>query len=116
MSERPSADGVSIPSSVDPDADPLGECSECGATSRRAYSKDLCPDCASERSVDLDGCPVCDWDGQVAETHDHNHRYYTHVVVKDGELLKGRTCSERTRPKKRGLVERTAEALRLNLL
>jgi len=47
----PSADGFSIPSSVDPDADPLGVCSRCGQSSRRAYSKGLCPDCVSEAEV-----------------------------------------------------------------
>jgi len=45
--DTPSADGISIPSSVDPDADPLGECDRCGQPSRRAYSKGLCPDCIS---------------------------------------------------------------------
>lgn len=43
---KPTADGISIPSSVDPDADPLGKCGSCGEPSRRAYCKDLCPGCA----------------------------------------------------------------------
>ncbi len=52
------------------------------------------------------GCPVCEWDGRVAETHDADHRYYTHVIIKDGEYFEGRTCSERTRPRKPSLLER----------
>lgn len=59
-----------------------------------------------------DGCPVCDWDGEVARQHDRSHRYYTHVIVKDGELFKGRTCSERTRPKKQSLVDRATGIFR----
>lgn len=46
-----------------------------------------------------DGCPVCDWDGEVATTHDYTHEYHTHVVVRDGELFRGPTCSMRTRPR-----------------
>lgn len=46
--EPPSADGLSIPRSVGPDADPLGECARCGQPSRRAYRKGLCPDCIDE--------------------------------------------------------------------
>lgn len=61
--------------------------------------------------TDLSGCPSCDWGGEVAVTHDRTHRYYTHVIVKDGEVFKGRTCSERTRPIKRGLVERVVEIM-----
>jgi hypothetical protein len=57
------------------------------------------------------GCPNCDWGGEVAVTHDHTHRYYTHVIVEHGEVFKGRTCSQRTRPKKRGLVGRVADIL-----
>lgn len=44
--ETPSADSRSTPSSVDPNADPLAECSQCGTRSRRAWSKGLCPECA----------------------------------------------------------------------
>lgn len=51
-----------------------------------------------------DGCPVCNWSGEVAHTHDYTHQYYTHVIVNNGEVFKGKTCSERTRPK-RGLIE-----------
>lgn len=42
----------------------------------------------------------------MAETHDTTHRYYTHVIVEDGELFEGQRCSERTCPKKRGVIER----------
>jgi hypothetical protein len=59
-----------------------------------------------------DGCPVCDWDGEVAQTHDYDHRYYTHVIIKNGEMFRGKTCSERTQPRKPGLVERVANAMR----
>lgn len=62
--------------------------------------------------MSTDGCPVCDWEGEIAQTHDRSHRYYTHVVVEDGELFRGRTCSERTRPKKPGLLARIMAALR----
>lgn len=56
---------------------------------------------AGEPSGDgIDGCPVCDWSGRVAETHDYTHRYYTHVKVVDGEILSGKTCSIGTRPKR----------------
>jgi hypothetical protein len=55
-------------------------------------------------------CPVCEWDGDVARTHDSTHRYYTHVAEVDDELLRGRTCSERTRPR-RGLLERLRRAI-----
>jgi len=58
-----------------------------------------------------DGCPVCDWEGEVARTHDDEHRYYTHIIVKDGEIFEGRTCSERTQPKRRGLVACFVEAV-----
>lgn len=47
----PSADTQSIPSSVDPDADPLGECSRCGKGSRRAYSLGLCDECIADAEV-----------------------------------------------------------------
>lgn len=52
------------------------------------------------------GCEVCDWDGEVAVTHDYTHEYYTHVIVKDGEVFKGKTCSKRTRKKKPTLFQR----------
>jgi hypothetical protein len=59
-----------------------------------------------------DGCRVCEWDGEVAETHDRSHRYYTHVIVKNGEVLKGRTCSERTRPRAPTLLQRLKAVFR----
>jgi len=59
-----------------------------------------------------DGCPVCDWDGEVAVTHDLTHRYYTHVIVRDGEVSGGRTCSMRTQPERLGLLSRLAGLLR----
>lgn len=62
------------------------------------------------------GCPSCDWGGEVVVTHDRTHRYYTHVIVEDGELFKGRMCSERTRSKKSGLVERVADGLEVDFL
>jgi len=66
--------------------------------------------------TDRSGCPSCDWDGEVAVTHDRTHRYYTHVIVEDGEMFKGRTCSERIRPRKPGLVERVADAVEVDFL
>jgi len=44
-----------------------------------------------------EGCPICDWSGEVAITSDRSHEYYTHVVLMEGEMLRGRTCSMRTR-------------------
>lgn len=55
--------------------------------------------------TDRDGCPVCGFDGEVAVHHDRTHRYYTHVIVEDGETFHGKTCSERTEPKK-GFLDR----------
>ena len=43
------------------------------------------------------GCPECSWEGEVALSHDRTHRYYTHVIVSDGQMFKGTTCSERIR-------------------
>lgn len=53
-----------------------------------------------------DGCPVCDWEGDVATTHDSTHVYYTHTIVENGELFRGKTCSMRTKPKKKGFIGR----------
>jgi len=61
--------------------------------------------------TDRSGCPSCDWGGKVAVTHGRTHRYFTHVIVKNGEVFQGQMCSERIRPKKRGLVKRVAEGL-----
>lgn len=58
-----------------------------------------------------EGCPVCDWEGEIARTHDYTHEYYTHVVIKDGEMFKGKTCSMRTKPKQ-SLTERLISILR----
>lgn len=44
------------------------------------------------------GCPVCDWDGEVSHTYDAHHNYYTHVILKDNEVFEGQTCSERRQP------------------
>jgi hypothetical protein len=52
------------------------------------------------------GCPECDWGGEVAVTHDYDHVYHTHVIVRDGEVFRGSTCSRRTRPKKKGIMAR----------
>lgn len=60
-----------------------------------------------------DGCPVCDWDGEVARTHDYRHAYYTHIIVTgDGDMFKGPTCTEPTRPPRNGLVSRVLGWLR----
>lgn len=55
---------------------------------------------------DTEGCPICEWDREIAVSHDRTHKYYTHVAVIDGELLKGRTCSMRTTPKKKSITSR----------
>jgi len=52
-----------------------------------------------------DGCPVCDWDGKVAATHDYDHEYYTHLIIEDGEMFRGKTCSRRTRPRRGALAK-----------
>ena len=46
-----------------------------------------------------EGCPVCDWRGEIATTHDSSTEYYTHIIVRDGEIFTGKTCSMRTKPK-----------------
>lgn len=51
---------------------------------------------------DDNGCGVCEWEGDVAVTNDSSHVYYTHVIVRDGEMFKGKTCSRRTKPKSGG--------------
>lgn len=56
------------------------------------------------------GCPCCDWSGEVARTHDYTHRYYTHVIIRDGEIFQGKTCSQRTKPK-RSLLGRLFEII-----
>lgn len=48
-------------------------------------------------TLDGEGCPVCDWDGNVATTHDYDHEYYTHHVEINGEMFQGKTCSRRTK-------------------
>jgi len=57
------------------------------------------------------GCPLCDWQGTVTITHDRDHEYYTHLIVRDGEVFKGTTCSRRTRPRRPGLVARLRDRL-----
>ena len=52
------------------------------------------------------GCPVCDWRGEVAQTHDRTHSYYTHVIVRDGEIFSGQQCSERRQPRAPGALTR----------
>lgn len=43
------------------------------------------------------GCPLCDWDGRIAETNTHTHQFYTHVTIEDGTLITHGQCSERIR-------------------
>jgi len=57
------------------------------------------------------GCPVCGWDGEVAVTSDYEHEYYTHVITKDGEMFRGSTCSMRTRPQRKRLIDELGETL-----
>jgi hypothetical protein len=52
------------------------------------------------------GCPVCDWRGEVAQTHDRTHNYYTHIIVRGNEIFRGDTCSERTQPRDPGPATR----------
>lgn len=55
---------------------------------------------------DTDGCPECDWRGEVAVTHDYTHEYFTHVIVRDGQLFTGHKCSRRTRERRKGVIAR----------
>lgn len=48
---------------------------------------------------------MCEWDGDVTESHDYTHNYYTHTIVRDSEMFLGKTCSERTNPNS-GLLSR----------
>jgi hypothetical protein len=48
------------------------------------------------------GCPVCDWPGEVAQTYDRTHTYHTHVIIRDGEIFSGLTCSKRRHPRAPG--------------
>lgn len=59
-----------------------------------------------------DGCPVCGWSGEVARTCDYSHNYYTHIIVQDGEMFWGKTCSMRTRPERPSLLSRLLGAVR----
>ena len=52
------------------------------------------------------GCPECDWNGEVAVTHDYTHEYFTHVIVRNGELFFGNKCSRRTRERRKGPLTR----------
>jgi len=52
------------------------------------------------------GCPECDWGGEVAVTHDYTHEYFTHVIVRNGELFVGNKCSRRTRERRKGPLTR----------
>jgi len=52
------------------------------------------------------GCPVCGWPGQVAQTHDRTHNYYTHIIVRRNEIFRGDTCGERTPPRDPGPLTR----------
>lgn len=47
----------------------------------------------------MTGCPECDWDGEVAETHTRTVQSYTHVVVIDSEIFRGKTCTKRVTDK-----------------
>lgn len=40
------------------------------------------------------GCPLCEWNGDIAETHDRTTMYYTHVEIRDGTLVDLGQCSE----------------------
>lgn len=57
------------------------------------------------------GCDVCDWEGPVARSHDYRHRYYTHTVMVDGSVFRGKTCSMRTKPKRTGLLTKLKQLL-----
>lgn len=59
-----------------------------------------------DESRDERGCPVCEWDGEVDVTHDGVRRYYHHLIVKNGHVFIGSTCSERTRPDRPSLMDR----------
>lgn len=56
-----------------------------------------------------DGCPCCDWDGQIAETHDRTREYFTHVIVKRGEVFRGKTCNRPSHPTRRSFLRRLLE-------
>lgn len=43
------------------------------------------------------GCPVCSWDGEIAYTNNYKYQMYTHVVVRNGHLHRGKTCRVRKR-------------------
>jgi len=59
------------------------------------------------------GCPQCDWDGEVAVTHDYDHVYYTHVIVRNRELFVGNKCSRRTKERREGPLTRLFRLLGL---
>lgn len=41
----------------------------------------------------MSSCPVCEWDGRIAEKHDRSHKHYTHITIEDGTVVSGQTCS-----------------------
>lgn len=47
---------------------------------------------------------MCDFDGKVAYSTTRKHRYYTHVIVKNGETFRGKTCSMRKKERD-GLIK-----------
>jgi hypothetical protein len=46
-----------------------------------------------------DGCPLCEWEGRVAESHSRAHLHYQHIIVKDGDVFHGPTCTAPRRAK-----------------
>lgn len=52
------------------------------------------------------GCPKCEWDGEVAITHDYTHEYFTHVIIQNGELFHGGKCTRRIRERRQGPLSR----------
>lgn len=65
-------------------------------------------------TADRNGCPVCGWDGPVAEHQTRTARNYTHAFIVEGELLTGKTCRQ-LKERKRGLVGKTYDSIKETL-